>query len=64
MDDSRSTEEDGTKSTLGIFYTNCMDFGGDAALFPSLAKANHSCEPNCDFISRKELGKSLNQFHY
>ena len=53
--DSRS-EDPNEKTSLGLFYTNCMSFGDDAALFPEMAKANHSCEPNCDFMSRIDLG--------
>ena len=43
-------------SALGIFFTNDMNFNGDAALFPTIARANHSCVPNADFISRPSLG--------
>ena len=45
------------KTALGIFYTNDMNFNGDAALFPVIARANHSCVPNTDFITRTESGK-------
>lgn len=44
------------KTPLGIFYTNDMNFDGDAALFPVIARANHACVPNADFITRTELG--------
>ncbi len=49
-----ATEKDGEeeKTALGIFFTNDMDFGGDAALFPNIARANHSCAPNADFVTR------------
>jgi len=38
-------------SYLGIFDTNDMDFMGDAAVFPEMARANHSCQPNSQFIT-------------
>lgn len=50
----RSGDED--KTYCGIFFTNDMDFNGDAALFPLMAKANHACVPNADFVSRPNLG--------
>ena len=46
-----------TKTTLGIFFTNCMSFINDSAgLFPTMARSNHSCTPNSEFISRPLLG--------
>jgi hypothetical protein len=46
------------KTTLGIFYTNDMTFTNDsAALFPNMARANHSCTPNSDFVARHHLGE-------
>ena len=47
---------DGTeeKSGLGIFFTNDMNFDGDAAVFPLISRANHSCVPNADFVTRGE----------
>ena len=48
------------KTTLGIFYTNCMNFIDEsAALFPTMARSNHSCTPNSEFITRHKLGKIL-----
>ena len=45
------------KTPLGIFYTNDMTFTDDsAALFPTMARVNHSCNPNADFVARDELG--------
>ena len=45
------------KTTLGIFFTNDMNFVDDsAALFPTMARVNHACRPNADFITRKFLG--------
>jgi len=43
----------------GSFYTNAMDYAGDAALCPTIAMANHSCRPNAEFVSRPDLGKQL-----
>jgi len=40
------------KSALGIFFTNDMNFDGDAAIFPIISRANHSCVPNADFVTR------------
>ena len=34
-----------------------MNFVDDsAALFPTMARVNHACRPNADFITRKFLG--------
>lgn len=44
-------------SYVGTFYTNSMMYDGDnAALFPIMARSNHSCRPNAEFITRKDLG--------
>lgn len=43
----------------GRFYTNAMNYGGDAALFPKMAMANHSCRPNAEFIDRTDIGLQL-----
>jgi len=62
LSDSRGAqydEDSGTsnKTTLGIFYTNCMNFVDEsAALFPTMARSNHSCTPNSEFITRDDLG--------
>ena len=49
------------KTTLGIFYTNCMNFVDEsAALFPTMARSNHSCTPNSEFITRDDLGNRNN----
>jgi hypothetical protein len=51
--DSRSAD----KTSLGIFFTNDMTYIDEsAALFPIMARANHSCRPNSDFITRKNIG--------
>jgi len=42
---------------LGILYTNSMNYDGDAALFPQLARVNHSCRSNAEFSSRVDLGE-------
>ena len=60
LSDSRSENKD-EKTTLGIFYTNDMNYIDDsAALFAVMARANHSCTPNADFITRPNLGKNMN----
>ena len=41
---------------LGRFYTNAMSYGEDAVLCPIMARANHSCRPNAEFVTRKDLG--------
>ncbi len=45
------------KSPLGVFFTNDMTFGKEdaAAIFPTMARANHACQPNADFVSRDEF---------
>ena len=43
----------------GMVYTNAMDFDGDAAICPMIARANHSCRPNAEFVTRSDLGKKL-----
>eukprot|EP00092_Neocalanus_flemingeri_P070646 GFUD01086735.1.p1 GENE.GFUD01086735.1~~GFUD01086735.1.p1 ORF type:complete len:354 (-),score=82.93 GFUD01086735.1:105-1166(-) len=40
----------------GFFYTNAMHFEGDACLCPIMARANHSCRPNSEFITRADIG--------
>jgi len=37
------------------FFTNDMNYGGEAGLFPAMARSNHSCCPNADFVSRPDL---------
>lgn len=41
---------------LGRFYTNAHSWGEDAVLCPIMARANHSCRPNAEFVTRKDLG--------
>ena len=54
LSDSRTSKE--AKTSLGIFYTNDMNYIQDsAALFPLMARANHSCSPNADFVTRPDL---------
>eukprot|EP00095_Tigriopus_kingsejongensis_P007181 maker-scaffold134_size322110-snap-gene-2.23 protein:Tk07181 transcript:maker-scaffold134_size322110-snap-gene-2.23-mRNA-1 annotation:"set domain-containing protein 5" len=55
LSDSRSQE----KTYAGIFFTNDMNFKGDAAVFITMAKANHDCAPNADFMSRCDIGMPL-----
>ena len=55
LSDSRFDE----KSTLGIFFTNDMNFIDEsAALFPVMARVNHACQPNADFVCRPQIGKN------
>jgi hypothetical protein len=42
---------------IGRFYTNCMSWGEDVAMFPLMARANHSCRPNAEFVARLDTGK-------
>lgn len=53
LTDCRNAEE---ATYLGIFYTNDMNYEGDAAVCPVMSRANHSCKPNAEFVSRKDLG--------
>jgi len=55
LSDARS--DNGDKTILGIFFTNDMSFIDEsAALFPVMARVNHSCCNTADFISRIDLG--------
>lgn len=48
--------DDSEKTALGIFWTNCMNFIDEsAAVFPEMARTNHSCAPNTEFITNKGL---------
>lgn len=41
----------------GMFYTNAMHFDDDTTvLCPIMARANHSCRPNSEFVARPDLG--------
>ncbi|XP_023321787.1 uncharacterized protein LOC111696421 isoform X2 [Eurytemora carolleeae] len=53
LSDCRTPED---PSYVGIFYTNDMNYEGDAGLFPRMSRANHSCKANAEFISRRDLG--------
>jgi len=65
LSDARSSDFDPSmnpsKTSLGIFYTNCMSFiENSAALFPTMAKTNHSCSPNAEFFqSSREYTQQL-----
>jgi len=56
LSDCRNLED---PQYCGRFYTNSMNYGGDAALFPKMAMANHSCQPNAEFIDRTDIGIQL-----
>jgi len=43
----------------GRFYTNAMNYAGDACVCPDMAKANHSCRPNAEFVTRASDGKQV-----
>jgi len=48
----------GDPTTLGRFYTNCMFWGDDITVCPVMARANHSCRPNAEFLPRVDLGRN------
>ena len=53
LSDCRSLDN-GNKTTLGIFFTNCMTFlDDDTALFPIMARVNHSCTPRAEFVTNR-----------
>ena len=55
LSDSRFDE----KTMLGIFFTNDMNFIDEsAALCPVMARVNHACQPNADFVCRPQMGKN------
>ncbi len=57
LSDSKAELAGEDPTILGIFFTNDMNFIDDsAALFPTMARANHSCVPKADFITRPDLG--------
>ena len=35
-----------------------------AALFPVMARVNHACQPNADFVCRPQMGKNKSQTFY
>ena len=42
-----------------------MNFTDDsAALFPTMARSNHSCTPNSEFITREKLGNNRKDGKY
>jgi len=41
----------------GIFYTNAMAYEDDTVLCPEMARANHSCRANAEFVARPDLGE-------
>lgn len=53
LSDCRNPSEPGN---LGRYYTNAMSYEDDAVLCPIMARANHSCRPNAEFVARKDLG--------
>ena len=52
------SDDDAEKTALGIFFTNCMNFVEEsAAVFPLMARTNHSCAPNTEFITNTALSQ-------
>jgi len=41
---------------IGLFYTNCMSWEEDVVVCPLMARANHSCRPNAEFVARVDKG--------
>jgi len=41
----------------GIFYTNAMAYEDETVLCPEMARANHSCRANAEFVARPDLGE-------
>ena len=49
--------EDYPNEVLAIFKTNAMTIGpSEAALYPWVCRANHSCHPNCNYYHNADLG--------
>ena len=47
--------QDYQNEVLAIFKTNAMTISpGEAALFPWVCRANHSCHPNCNYYHDTE----------
>jgi len=44
---------------IGLFYTNCMSWEEDVVVCPLMARANHSCRPNAEFVAR--IDKDVNE---
>lgn len=58
LTDCRNASDNEQEDYVGMFYTNCMSYGdGDVCVCPVMARANHSCRPNAEFVSRVDLGK-------
>jgi len=59
LSDRRETEIGpfDTNPYCGIFYTNAMAFEDATVLCPVMARANHSCRANTEFVSRPDLGE-------
>ena len=46
-----------SNEVLGIFRTNAMTLSpAEAALFPWVCRANHSCHPNCNYYHDPATG--------
>lgn len=54
LSDCRNPED---PNYLGRFYTNCMYYDTSyTVVCPIMARANHSCKPNAEFVDRVDLG--------
>jgi len=45
----------GDPTSLGRLYTNCMSWGDDVSVCPVMARANHSCRSNAEFLPRLDI---------
>ena len=54
---SLANYDDVSCDILGIFKTNAMNISpSEAALFPWVCRANHSCVPNCNYHHDSQTG--------
>ena len=55
---SLANYDDVSCDILGIFKTNAMNISpSEAALFPWVCRANHSCDPNCNYYHNADSGR-------
>ena len=55
---SLANYDDVSCDILGIFKTNAMNISpSEAALFPWVCRANHSCDPNCNYYHNADTGR-------
>ena len=54
---SLANYDDVSCDILGIFKTNAMNISpSEAALYPWVCRANHSCDPNCNYYHNSDTG--------